>query len=444
MFDQLRDRLDNVLRRVRGQGRLTEQDVDQALRELRMVLLEADVALSVARRFVEQVRARAVGREVLQGINPGQAVVKILHDELVATMGEAATGLATGPVRPTVVLVAGLQGAGKTTTCAKLARLLGTRGRKRVLLCSTDLRRDAAVAQLQTLAGQAGAEFVPAAGSALDTAREALAHARAGRHDFLIVDSAGRLHVDEAMMAEVRALHELLQPTETLFVVDSAMGQDAVNAARAFAEALPLTGVILTKIDGDARGGAALSVRSVTGVPVRFVGSGERLDALEQFDPSRMASRILGMGDVVGLVEQAEQARAASAAQAPRPGRGFGLEEFRDQLEQLQRMGGVASLVDKLPGMGAMPAGAPVDGDRTLRRYAAIIGSMTPQERRHPDIIRASRKRRIAAGSGTQVQDVNRMLKQFDAMQRMMRQVKRGGLSQLTRALRGRLPGMPG
>ena len=451
MFDNLSQRLQVTLKRLRGQGRLTEENTREALREVRLALLEADVALPVVKDFIEHVRVRAAGQEVLASLTPGQALIKVVHDELVTLMGAAneRLNLATRP--PAVILVAGLQGSGKTTTVAKLARLLREREKKSVMVVSADVYRPAAIEQLQKLAAAVGAEFFPSRADQkpVDIARAAVEEARKRVMDVLIVDSAGRLHVDEPMMQEIRAVHAALEPVETLFVVDSMTGQDAVNTAKAFNEALPLTGVILTKTDGDARGGAALSIRQVTGKPIKFMGVGEKPAALEPFYPDRVAARILGMGDVLGLVEQASQAtdqeKAQEFARKVAKGKGFDLEDFRDQMLQMEKMGGLASLMEKLPGVGEVSEAAKSQlGDRQVRRTVAIINSMTPQERRFPDTIRGSRKRRIAAGSGTQVQDVNRLLKQFDQMQKMMKRMGKGGLQRMLRDVKGRLPGMPG
>ncbi|HEX7043991.1 MAG TPA: signal recognition particle protein [Burkholderiales bacterium] len=451
MFDNLSQRLQSTFKRLRGHGRLTEENMRETLREIRMALLEADVAVPVVKEFVERVRTRAAGQEVLGSLTPGQALVKVVYDELVEIMGSAndALNLATRP--PAVVLLAGLQGAGKTTTAAKLARRLRTREGKSVLLASTDVYRPAAIEQLRKLAQQVQVEFYDASAQQQprEIARGAFDAARKRLFDVLVVDTAGRLHVDEEMMAEVKALHAVLQPIETLFVVDSMAGQDAVNAAQAFNAALPLTGVILTKADGDARGGAALSVRQVTGKPIKFLGVGEGADALEPFHPERVASRILGMGDVLSLVEEAQrsvdQTKVEQITRKLKKGKGLDLEDFRDQLLQMQRMGGVASLLEKLPGVDQLPAAARAQAnDDQLKRIVAIINSMTPEERRRPEIIRGSRKRRIAAGSGTQVQDVNRLLKQFGEMERMMKQLRKsGGMQRLLAGLRGRMPGMP-
>jgi len=450
MFDTLSQRLQDVTRRLRGQGRLTPENMRDTLRDVRMALLEADVALPVVKNFIEHVRTRAEGQEVLDSLTPGQALVKIVHDELIAVMGEpAAIDVAMRP--PAVILVAGLQGAGKTTTVAKLARLIQTRMKKSVLLASADVYRPAAIEQLRILASRTGVDFYEAGAtsSPVDIATGALESARTPLHDVLLIDTAGRLHIDEAMMNEIRAIHSAVAPIETLFVVDSMTGQDAVNTAKAFDAALPLTGIVLTKTDGDARGGAALSVRQVTGKPIKFLGTGEGLDALEVFDAARLVSRLLGMGDIVGLVEKAHQvadrAKAEAVARKLAKGKGFDLEDFRDQLMQMEQMGGLTSLLEKLPGAGALPVGARAQlDDRQTRRLVAIINSMTPAERRRPDTIRGSRKRRIAAGSGTQVQDVNRLLKQFDQSQKMMKRFGKGGAQKMLQALRGKIPGMPG
>jgi len=451
MFDNLSQRLQVTLKRLRGQGRLTEENTREALREVRMALLEADVALPVVKDFIEHVRAKAAGQEVLASLTPGQALIKVVHDELVALMGAANEKLNLAVRPPAVILVAGLQGSGKTTTVAKLARFLRERENKSVMVVSADVYRPAAIEQLQKLAATVGAEFFPSRPDQkpVDIARHAVEEARKRMMDVLIVDSAGRLHVDEPMMQEIRAVHAALEPVETLFVVDSMTGQDAVNTAKAFNEALPLTGVILTKADGDARGGAALSIRQVTGKPIKFMGVGEKPAALEAFYPDRVAARILGMGDVLGLVEQASQAadqeKAQEFAQKLAKGKGFDLEDFRDQLLQMEKMGGLASLMEKLPGAGEVSEAAKSQlGDRQVRRLVAIINSMTPQERSNPDAIRGSRKRRIAAGSGTQVQDVNRLLKQFDQMQKVMKRMGKGGLQRMLRDVKGRLPGLPG
>lgn len=447
MFQALTDRLSQAVHAVRGRGRLTDDNIADALRQVRMALLEADVAVAVVKAFTDAVRGRAVGEEIARSLTPGQAFIKIIHEELVAVMGQPGGGLELRAQPPVVILLAGLQGAGKTTTAAKLARHLMQTRRKRVLLASTDVHRPAAMTQLERLAGQVGADYfttAPAA-SAVEIARAAVQHGRRHAHDVIIIDTAGRLHVDADMMAEVRAVDEAARPFERLFVMDSMAGQDAVNAARAFDEALALTGVILAKADGDARGGAALSVRHVTGKPILFMGVGEKIDALEVFHPERVASRILGMGDVVSLVEQVhasvDQQQAGELARRLSKGRGLDLTDLRGQLQQLQKTGGLAAVMDKLPS-GMRPPGQQGQVDeRMIRRQIAIIDSMTPAERRRPEILNGSRRRRIAAGSGAQVQDVNRLLKQFSEMSRMMKRLKGGGLRKMLRALGGQLPG---
>jgi signal recognition particle subunit SRP54 len=453
MFDHLTARLSRTIESLRGRGRITDANVAETLREARIALLEADVALPVVKSFIDSVRAKALGAEVLSSLTPGQAFIGILHAELVRLMGGSTARWTLQATPPAVLLLAGLQGAGKTTTAAKLARWLIERERKRVLLASTDVRRPAAMLQLERLASQVQAEYFAAASDAAPAAiaQAALARARSGVFDALIVDTAGRLHVDESLMAEVREIDAAVGSAERLFVVDAMAGQDAVNAARAFGAALDLTGVILTKADGDARGGAALSVREVTGKPILFLGVGEKTEALEPFDPERMASRILGMGDVVSLVEQVHRQvgteEAERLARKALQGRGFDMGDLKSQLEQLQKMGGVGALLEKLPGAtvrkGAVSA---TQGDRELLRQIAIINSMTPRERRNPSIIDGSRRRRIAKGSGVQVQDVNRLLKQFQEMQRVMKSMKGGRLRGLLGALKGGglPPGFPG
>jgi signal recognition particle subunit SRP54 len=446
MFDSLTQRLTGTLNSLRGRGRITEENVSDILREVRVALLEADVALPVIKRFVDSVKTQALGAEVAASLTPGQAFIGILHKELVALMGGAGAGFSLRAQPPVIVLLAGLQGAGKTTTAAKLARwLIDREGKKRVLLVSTDVRRPAAMLQLERLALQVGAEYFPAGGrTPPDIARAAVQQAQRGLFDVLIVDTAGRLHVDEALMEEVREIDSAIRPSERLFVVDAMAGQDAVHAARAFNAALNLTGVILTKADGDARGGAALSVREVTGQPIVFLGMGEKPDALEPFDPERMASRILGMGDVVALVEQVQRQvdthEAERLARKVMTGKGFDLSDLRGQLEQLQKMGGMSALLEKLPAAAAQQAGSADQGDLKVRRQIAIINSMTPRERRQPGIIDGSRRRRIARGSGVQVQDVNRLLKQFLEMQRVMKSMKGGRLRRMMGALRGGAP----
>ncbi|MGW8269376.1 MAG: signal recognition particle protein [Burkholderiales bacterium] len=448
MLETLTGRFARIVKTIRGEARLTEANVQDALREVRIALLEADCALPVVKDFIAAVREKALGAEVIGSLTPGQALVGVVHRELTRLMGEAnvALDLATQP--PAVILMAGLQGSGKTTTTGKLARHL-IEQRKRVLLVSCDVYRPAAIEQLKTVAAQAGAEFLPtdSVEAPAAIAQRALEHARTRYFDVLIVDTAGRLAIDEAMMREVRELHGLLAPVETLFVVDAMQGQDAVNVAKAFSEALPLTGVVLTKLDGDARGGAALSVRRVTGRPIKFVGTGEKLSGLEPFHPERMASRILGMGDIVSLVEEAHKQvdleEAQRVAEKLKKGKGFDFEDFKSQIQQMRKMGGLSALMDKLPAQLAGQIGPGQTGDeRQMRRVEGIIDSMTPAERRRPELIKASRKRRIAAGAGVPVQEVNRLLKQFEQMQKMMKMMKGGGMARLMRGLRGTLPGL--
>lgn len=453
MFDNLTDRLGGVLNKLRGQGRLTEDNIKETMREIRMALLEADVALPVVREFVEQVKQKALGEEVMKSLTPGQVLIKIVNDELVRVMGDANEQLNLAAQPPAVILMAGLQGSGKTTSVAKLARWLKQSQKKSVMVVSCDIYRPAAIDQLKTLAGEVEAEFFPSTTlqKPLAIAKAALDQARKQFVDVLIVDTAGRLHVDEALMDEIRELHAGIKPVETLFVVDSMTGQDAANTAKAFDDALPLTGVILTKTDGDARGGAALSIRQITGKPIKFLGVGEKTTALEPFYPDRMASRILGMGDVLSLVEEVQgkvdQAKAEKLANKLHKGQGFDLEDFRDQMEQMSNMGGLNSLMDKLPGMGNIPDHVKNQvNDKEIVRSIAIINSMTPQERRFPNLIKGSRKRRIALGSGTQVQEVNKMLKQYAQMQKMMKKMKGKGMAKMMRGLKSKLGpggGMP-
>jgi signal recognition particle subunit SRP54 len=453
MFEQLSDKLRSTFKNLSGKGRLTEANITDAMREVRVALLEADVSLEVTRDFVSRVKQRAVGQEVLGSLSPGQAVIKVVQEELIDLMGSANDALHLNTRPPAVILVAGLQGAGKTTTVGKLAHLLKTREKKSVLVTSADVYRPAAIRQLETVAENVGVDFFPSSAdqSPVSIAQGALEQARKLSHDVLIVDSAGRLHVDDDLMAEIQQVHSAISPVETLFVVDSMTGQDAVNSARAFDQALPLTGVILTKTDGDARGGAALSIRSVTGKPIKFLGIGEAMDALEPFHPDRVASRILGMGDVLSLVEEVERkvdrTKAEKLAKKFAKGKEFDLEDFRDQMIQMQNMGGMASMMDKLPGMDKIPQRA-LDkvGDKQTSQTIAIINSMTPHERRFPAVLRGSRKKRIAIGSGTQVQDVNRLLKQFMQMQKMMKRMKKkGGMRGLMQQMKGQggMPGMP-
>ncbi len=447
MFDKLSSRLSAVVDGLRGRGRLTEENISDALRQVRMALLEADVALPVVKDFIDGVKARVVGQEIHKSLTPGQALIKIIHDELVRVMGEGTRSLNLRTQPPAVILLAGLQGAGKTTTAAKLALWLKTRERKRVLMVSTDVYRPAAMLQLARLGEQLEVDVAPSDPSQrpLDIARNALEEARRGVYDVLLVDTAGRLHVDAELMDEVRELGAALRPIETLFVVDSMAGQDAVNAARAFGAALDLTGIVLTKADGDARGGAALSVRQVTGQPILFVGMGEKPDALEVFHAERMASRILGMGDVLSLVEEVtrkvDREEAEKLARKVAKGKDFDLEDLLGQLQQLEQMGGMSALMDKLPAQLQAKAGQlPQGNERDIRRQIAIIRSMTPKERRFPKNIDGSRKRRIATGSGTQVADINRLLKNFLQMQKMMKGFGKGGLSRMMRSMAGRLP----
>jgi signal recognition particle subunit SRP54 len=446
MFENLTGRLTQIVKTLRGEARLTETNIQEAMREVRMALLEADVALPVVRDFIARVRERALGEEVAASLTPGQAIVGIVHRELIALMGERNDALNLAVAPPAVVLMAGLQGSGKTTTSGKLAKLLAEQSKKKVLLVSCDVYRPAAIEQLKTLASQVGVDFFPAetGHGPLEIAAAALDWARKHYHDVLIVDTAGRLAIDEEMMREITALEAALQPAETLFVVDAMQGQDAVNVAKAFGDALPLTGVVLTKLDGDARGGAALSVRQVTGKPIKFAGVGEKLNGLEPFYPDRMASRILGMGDVLGLIEEAQRTvdrtEAEKLAKKVKSGKGFDLEDFKQQIVQMKKMGGVGALLDKLPGQLAQTAqGAQMD-DRQVRRIEGIINSMTPQERGKPEIIKASRKRRIAAGAGTTVQEVNRLLNQFEQAQKIMKLVAKGGMAKMMRAMKGMLP----
>ena len=449
MFAKLTERLGKAVDSLRGRGRLTEDNIAESLREVRMALLEADVALPVVKRFIDAVKTKAVGTEVVGSLSPGQALIGVIHDELVATMGGSATAFELRHAPPAVILLAGLQGAGKTTTAGKLARHL-IQQKKRVLLVSTDIRRPAAVLQLQRLSEQVGADFHPVEAGAAPAriAATALDAARRGVYDVLIVDTAGRLHIDAELMQEVRDIDAVVAPHERIFVVDAMAGQDAVNAAKAFGEALKLTGTILTKADGDARGGAALSVREITGSPLLFIGTGEKSEALEPFDPDRMARRILGMGDVVALVEEVRRAvdveEAQKLAQKVAKGKGFDFNDLKSQLQQVQKMGGMANILDKLPG-GAAAAQklAPGVAERELKRQIALIDSMTPRERRRPEIIDGSRRRRIAAGSGMQVQDVNRLLKQHLEMQRMMKKLGSGKLARMMGAMAGKFPGMP-
>ena len=449
MFESLTDRLSRTLKNLRGQGRLTEDNIRDSLREVRMALLEADVALPVVKDFIDAVREKALGKEVISSLSPGQALIKVVNDELVTIMGESQATIDLQHKPPVIVLMAGLQGAGKTTTVAKLARRLRESEKKSVMVTSADVYRPAAIEQLRTLAQEVDVEFHASSADQkpVAIARDAVSAARRSGADVLIVDTAGRLAIDEQMMDEIRAIHDAIEPVETLFVVDSMTGQDAANTAKAFNDALPLSGVVLTKIDGDARGGAALSVRHITGKPIKFIGSGEKTDALEAFHPDRIASRILGMGDILSLVEQAQEKvdheKAERLARKVKKGKGFDLEDLRDQFMQMENMGGLGNLVDKLPGMGSGMAEAMQNPAHTkqMKRMVAIIDSMTPLERRKPEVINGSRKRRVAQGSGTQIQDVNRLLKQHKQMQRMMKKMgSKGGMKNMMRGMKGRLP----
>ncbi|MFT5781672.1 MAG: signal recognition particle subunit SRP54 [Pseudomonas sp.] len=452
MFENLTDRLSQTLRHVTGKAKLSEDNIKDTLREVRMALLEADVALPVVKDFVNKVKDRAVGTEVSKSLTPGQAFVKIVRAELEELMGAANEDLDLHALPPAVVLMAGLQGAGKTTTVAKLARFLKERKKKSVLVVSADVYRPAAIKQLETLAGEVGVSFFASdiSQQPVAIALAAINEARLKFIDVVIVDTAGRLAIDAEMMAEIQALHAAVNPVETLFVVDAMTGQDAANTAKAFADALPLTGVVLTKVDGDARGGAALSVRAITGKPIKFIGMGEKVDALEPFHPDRIASRILGMGDVLSLIEQAESTldrdKADKLAKKLKKGKGFDLEDFRDQLQQMKNMGGLSGLMDKLPNMGgvnlAQMGGAQGVAEKQFKQMEAIINSMTPLERRDPEVISGSRKRRIAMGSGTQVQDIGRLIKQHKQMQKMMKKfTAKGGMAKMMRGMGGMLPG---
>lgn len=448
MFENLSDRLTKTLKNISGRGRLTEDNIKETLREVRMALLEADVALPVIREFIAKVKESAVGQDVSKSLTPGQVFVKIVQKELEAAMGEVNEALDLKATPPAVVLMAGLQGAGKTTSVAKLAKFLTEREKKKVLVVSADVYRPAAIKQLETLANEINVGFFPSdiKQKPIDIANAAIDHAKKNFFDVLIVDTAGRLHIDGDMMAEIQELHSAIKPIETLFTVDAMTGQDAANTAKAFNDALPLTGVILTKTDGDARGGAALSIRHITGKPIKFMGGGEKIEALEPFHPDRIASRILGMGDVLSLIEEVEQKvdrkQAEKLAKKVKSGKGFDLEDFRDQLVQMKSMGGMMGLMDKLPGMGNMSE--QVKGqmdDKVTIRMEAMINSMTPAERQRPEIIKGSRKRRIAAGSGTQIQDVNKLLKQFTQMQKMMKKMSgKGGMQKMMRSMKGMMP----
>ncbi|MFY9179444.1 MAG: signal recognition particle protein [Venatoribacter sp.] len=450
MFESLTDRLGKALKGLSGQARLNEDNIKDTLREVRMALLEADVALPVVKAFTEQVKERAIGTEVLKSLNPGQVFLKVVHEELMKVMGDANEGLNLAVKPPAIILMAGLQGAGKTTTVGKLAKYLKEREKKKVMVVSADVYRPAAIKQLETLAKDVGAIFYPSDTNQkpVDIAKGAIDAAQKAFADVLLVDTAGRLAIDEEMMAEIKELHQAINPVETLFVVDAMTGQDAANTAKAFSEALPLTGVVLTKADGDARGGAALSVRHITGKPIKFMGMGEKTDALEPFHPDRVASRILDLGDVLTLIEQAERTidkeKADKLAKKIKTGKGFDLEDFLDQIQQMKKMGGLTSMLDKLPGMGNLGNMAKQTdaAEKNFKQMEAIIRSMTPAERRNPDLINGSRKKRIASGSGNQIQDINRVLKQHAQMQKMMKKVSApGGMRKMMRAMGGMAKG---
>jgi len=448
MFDNLTSRLSGVIKTLRSEARLTESNIQEALREVRMALLEADVALPVVKEFIARVREKAVGQEVIGSLSPGQALVGVVHHELIALMGGQKADINLATVPPAVILMAGLQGAGKTTSSGKLAKWLMEQKKKKVLLVSCDIYRPAAIQQLELLAKQTNADFFPvqAGQQPKEIAVAALDFARRHFHDVMIVDTAGRLAIDEAMMEEIRELETLLNPIETLFVVDAMQGQDAVNTAKAFAEALPLTGVILTKLDGDARGGAALSVLQVTGKPIKFAGVAEKLTGLEAFHPDRMASRILGMGDVLGLIEEAQrgvdQHEAEKLAKKIKSGKNFDLNDFKMQFQQMRNMGGMSAMMDKLPAQLTQAAQKVKIDDKVMGRTEGIINAMTPQERVKPEILKASRKRRIATGAGVTVQEVNRLLAQFEQTQKMMKMMNKGGMAKMMRGMKGMLPGM--
>ena len=450
MLDNLTQRFASVVKTLRGQARLSEDNIADMLREIRIALLEADVALPVVKELLARIKEKAVGQEVLASLSPGQALVGVVHRELTAIMGGQSSGLNLSTQPPAVILLAGLQGAGKTTTTAKLGLWLKERQKKKVLTVSCDVYRPAAIEQLKTVSAQAGIDFFPSSAeqTPAEIAAAALDYAKRHYYDVLFVDTAGRLAIDAAMMAEIQELHAQLKPIETLFVVDAMLGQDAVNTAKAFSDALPLTGVILTKLDGDSRGGAALSVRHVTGKPLKFSGVGEKLSGLEEFHPERMAARILGMGDILGLVEEAQrnvdQDKAKEFVQKMKSGKGFDLNDFKEQIGQMRKMGGMAGLLDKLPaqfGALAQQAGGAVE-DKAVRRLEGIINSMTPSERSKPELIKASRKRRIATGAGVQVQEVNRLLNQFEQTQKVMKQFSKGGMAKMMRGMKGMMPGM--
>ena len=448
MFDNLTSRLSGVIKTLRGEARLSESNIQDALREIRLALLEADVALPVVKDFIARVKEKAVGQEVLSSLTPGQALVGVVYQELIAIMGGDKAEINLSTVPPAVILMAGLQGAGKTTTSGKLAKWLMEQKKKKVLLVSCDIYRPAAIHQLELLAQQTGADFFPVQDGQKpgEIGTAALDFARKHHHEVMIVDTAGRLGIDEAMMQEISELEALLKPIETLFVVDAMQGQDAVNTAKAFSDALPLTGVILTKLDGDARGGAALSVKHITGKPIKFAGVAEKLTGLEVFHPDRMASRILGMGDVLGLIEEAQrnadQEEAEKLMKKMKSGKSFDLNDFKAQFQQMHKMGGMSALMDKLPAQFSQAAQNVKVDDKIIHRTVGIINSMTQQERAKPEILKASRKRRIAAGAGVTVQEVNRLLAQFEQAQKMMKMMNKGGIAKMMRGLKGMMPRM--
>lgn len=446
MFDNLTDRLNATFKNIRGQGRLTEDNIQDTMREVRMALLEADVALPVVKAFTDTVKQKALGQEVMQSLSPGQALLKIVNDELVKTMGDGNESLNLSATPPVVILMAGLQGSGKTTTVAKLSRLLMERHKKSVMVVSADVYRPAAIDQLQTLATEVGAGFYPSSAEQkpVDIVNNAIAQAKKEFSDVLIVDTAGRLHVDDEMMNEIRQVHMAANPAETIFVVDSMTGQDAANTAKAFNDVLPLTGVVLTKTDGDARGGAALSIRQITGKPIKFLGVGEKIDALEPFHPDRVASRLLGMGDALSLVEEIERKvdknKAEKLAKKIQKGKGFDLDDYKDQLSQMMEMGGMSAMMDKIPGMSNVPQNVKSQvNDKEFTRQIALINSMTKKEKIFPTLINGSRRKRIAAGAGLQVQDVNKLMKQYKQAQKMMKKMSKGGMAKMMRGLKGQM-----
>jgi signal recognition particle subunit SRP54 len=447
MFDNLTSKFSGVIKTLRGEARLTEDNIQEALREVRMALLEADVALPVIKEFIARVKEKAVGQDVMSSLSPGQALVGVVHQELIAIMGGETVDINLATVPPAIILMVGLQGAGKTTSSGKLAKWLIDHKKKKVLLASCDIYRPAAIHQLEILAGQTGADFFPVhpGQQPKEIANAALDFARRHHHDVMIMDTAGRLAIDEAMMQEISDLNALLKPIETLFVVDAMQGQDAVNTAKAFSEVLPLTGIVLTKLDGDSRGGAALSARYITGKPIKFVGVAEKLTGLEPFHPDRMAARILGMGDVLGLIEEAQRGvdldEAEKLAKKMKSGKGFDLNDFKMQLQQMRNMGGMSAMMDKLPSQLSHAAQNVKMDDKVVNRTEGIINSMTGQERAKPEILKASRKRRIAVGAGVSVQEVNRLLAQFEQTQKMMKMMSKGGMAKMMRGLKGMIPG---